>query len=466
MRDQFVDPRRSSSVSLGVREEDVPHLVETFLMNVHVKNPIFDPDYLRKIARNVVEDGFDWKASSCLMLVVCALAAISSSFKRQRICDSSKLQVYADNSLSSTPGYCTAELYYAASRKRVGLLNNTLLATECYFLAGVYEMYSLRPLQAAISFNRACVTFQTLTWMSSEYYITEDQLGRARASRLYWSCLKSEHETSVEFRFPSSGLTKLNYTSHFPPPPLATPIEELYRMHTDPSAVHSISAQVGLEKGWYYYLADIAARRILQRVIKSFYATSESEWLNAPFQNILQTAEELDRQLTEWYRTLPSVIAFDSEIFAEDELAYHLQARGIEIKERIYRPFLHLRIHRSTDASERDALHSLVELHAVTCSKLIQQWNIRHRHHGTWLMARQSFASALLLLAARKVGLSEVSMEQCEESVQVSMSTLRFWEDEAPDLKASRLILGDIVQQMHGSVIPEAPAVHPERGCG
>ncbi len=97
-----------------------------------------------------------------------------------------------ETSLSSTPGYQTAESYYTAACKRLGLLKNTLIATECYFVAGVYEMYSLRPLQAAISFNRACVTFQTLTWMRSEYYATEDQLGKARASRLYWSCLKSE----------------------------------------------------------------------------------------------------------------------------------------------------------------------------------------------------------------------------------------------------------------------------------
>lgn len=104
----------------------------------------------------------------------------------------------AETSLSSTPGYQTAESYYTAACKRIGLLKNTLLATECYFMAGVYEMYSLRPLQAAISFNRACVTFQTLTWMRSEYYATEDQLGKARASRLYWSCLKSEQCVSRE----------------------------------------------------------------------------------------------------------------------------------------------------------------------------------------------------------------------------------------------------------------------------
>lgn len=71
-QDESVDPRQKSGSGPGVREEDVPHLVETFLLNVHVKNPIFDPEYLRKMARNVVENGFDWKASSCLL--VCSIS--------------------------------------------------------------------------------------------------------------------------------------------------------------------------------------------------------------------------------------------------------------------------------------------------------------------------------------------------------------------------------------------------------
>lgn len=209
-RERFEDPRTRTRPGLGVREEDVSHLIEAFLLNVHVKNPIFDPDYLRRMARTVVEEGFDWRASTCLVvrdaiehifaptnsccfqLIVCALGAISSPFSRQSTSHPGDRQYYVDSSLSSSSGYSTAEAYYTASRKRLGLLRNTLLATECYFMAGVYEMYSLRPLQAAISFNRACVTFQTLTWMNSEYSITEDQIGKARASRLYWSCLKSE----------------------------------------------------------------------------------------------------------------------------------------------------------------------------------------------------------------------------------------------------------------------------------
>ncbi|KAF2448339.1 hypothetical protein P171DRAFT_353501 [Karstenula rhodostoma CBS 690.94] len=460
LRNKFEDPRQGSRVDPDLRKEDVPHLVEAFLLNVHVKNPIFDPNYLRSMAKAVVDHGFNWEASSCLVLTVCALAAISSTFACRPIRGTSispEDAALSETSLSTTPGYHLAEAYYIASRKRIGLLKDTLLATECHFMSGVYEMYSLRPLQAATSFNRACVTFQTLTWMRTEYYITESQLGKARASRLYWSCLKSEHEVSIEIRFPSSGLTKLNYTSAFPPPPLATKTDDWYRIYTQvevesSQSSNSVWTQNEFEHGWYYYLADIAARRLLQRVIELFYKRSEVAWLEFPFLTLVHTVEELDRQLVEWHRALPGVISFDMDSNAtNNELAFHLQARALEIKERIYRPFLYRMICQkdSHDISEQNALRLFVTVHAITCSKLIQQWNVRHRHHGTWLMSRQSFACALLLLAGRRAGIEVLPDEQCSESVQASIATLKFWEDEAPDLKASRQILQDIHDQLH-----------------
>jgi hypothetical protein len=143
------------------------------------------------------------------------------------------------------------------------------------------------------------------------------------------------------------------------------------------------------------------------------------------------------------------VISFDVDVAAEDELAYHLQARAFEIKERIYRPFLFRIIHQPLEESERVSLQSFVQIHALTCIKLIQQWDIRHRHHGTWIMARQSFASALLLLIAQKAGLLDSLRKECEQIVNLSISTLRYWEAEAPDLKASRQILEDIIEQLY-----------------
>ncbi|RAO66686.1 uncharacterized protein BHQ10_002698 [Talaromyces amestolkiae] len=303
LRNEYEDPRHSSNIGRGVREEDVMQLVEIFLRNVHTKNPIFDPKYLRNMARSVVKNGFDWEASSCLVLIACALATISSSFARQPLVGAENFEE-AEDSLLNTPAYYTAESYYTASRKRMGILTNTILATECYFLTGVYEMYSLRPLQASISFNRACVSFQTLTWMKPEYYIIEGQLAKAHASRLYWSCLKSEHEISVELRFPSSGLTGLNYTNSFPTPPVAVAVEQLYEtpsvIDVESASLLSTDVQQEFEKGWYYYLADIAARRILQRVVDTFYNKYEITWSTASLPKLIQTARELERQLSQW----------------------------------------------------------------------------------------------------------------------------------------------------------------------
>ncbi|KAF4967059.1 hypothetical protein FSARC_5350 [Fusarium sarcochroum] len=445
----YQDPRANLGVGRGVREEDVMQLVDSFLLNVHIKNPILDPAFLQRIAKSVAATGFGWEAQSCLVLIACALGAIASPFIHMKTRADAGILQDPDNSLSNTPGYSTAELYYTSSRKRMGLLTNTLLATECFFLAGVYEMYSLRPLQASISFNRACVAFQTLTHMKPKAYNIENQSAEARASRLYWSCLKSEHEMSMEFRIPSSGVARLNYTSSFPPPPATAFTGDSFQHSGLVQPGSAIHIQESLDRGWYYYLADIAARRLLQRVTDSLYTENDVGWDLAPLPHLTQTAAELERQLDQWYRTLPGVISFDADVAAEDELAYHLQARAFEIKERIYRPFLFRIIHQPLEESGRAALQSFVENHALICIKIIQQWDIRHRHHGTWLMLRQSFTSALLLLIAQKAGLLESLRTECEHSVNLSISTLRYWEAEAPDLKASRQILEDIIEQLY-----------------
>jgi len=148
------------------------------------------------------------------------------------------------------------------------------------------------------------------------------------------------------------------------------------------------------------------------------------------------------------HRALPEIISFDQDTPADTELSYHLQARALEIRERIYRPFLFRSIHRRDYVAEDQAMGRFVRLHASICAQIIQHWDIRHRHHGTWLMARQSFTSALLLLAAQRSGLREADEASCERNIQHTLATLRFWEAEAPDLKASRLILEDVSSQL------------------
>jgi hypothetical protein len=59
-------------------------------------------------------------------------------------------------------------------------------------------------------------------------------------------------------------------------------------------------------------------------------------------------------------------------------------------------------------------------------------------------MVRQSFAAGLLLIAGRRAGFEIISENAFRQALCICHATLRFWEREAPDLRASRLILKDI----------------------
>jgi hypothetical protein len=111
-------------------------------------------------------------------------------------------------------------------------------------------------------------------------------------------------EIMVELRFPASGLTILNYTQAFPPPPEPSSSgQKSWHASEDKQADDANAGvlAVELERSWYYYLADIAVRRILQRVFDLFYRASHQYWLEQDISQLIWSAEELDQQLTQWY---------------------------------------------------------------------------------------------------------------------------------------------------------------------
>jgi hypothetical protein len=61
--DQSVNTR-----SGGIIEEDIPRLVQRFIEFVHLKNPVVDVETLWFYTHQIVEDGINWSASSCLVV--------------------------------------------------------------------------------------------------------------------------------------------------------------------------------------------------------------------------------------------------------------------------------------------------------------------------------------------------------------------------------------------------------------
>ena len=429
-------PGYKYSLGRSIQQEDVAKLIPDFLDNVHSKNPILDPLSLKAISRQVSEDGFGWDGPACLILIACALANLSVPFAVVR-------PEKEGNSYSEARDYSTAEAYYFAALKRIGLLGVSVMATQCLFFVGVYEMYSIRPLQAWLSFSRACSTFQT--YLRTQSHQTTKSISSNRLEqRLYWTCLKSECEMRDEIDLPPTGLARVNYPDLFPSPPGGSPALQ----DSDPTAEIS-SLGSTFQRSWYYYLSEIALRRIGNRITNALHKGEAQSWHDIPFRRLQRIAHELDAQLAQWYENIPGSLAFHQDQVQTDEFGHMLQARYLELCERIWRPFLYLAIHEGVAVADQSTVATYAQRCLEYIVRSISLGSIKHRHHGSWYGCRLLFTNSLLLLAAAK-GRNLPVPPEWRESVDLVMNCLKYWESEALDLQAARMTLLSVIEELEG----------------
>jgi hypothetical protein len=432
------DSRARSITGAGIREENVLALIREFLEKVHIKNPILDADHLTDLARDVAENGFKWDTASCLVMIACALASLAKPFELEK-------PRPGEVSTHDALDYPTAEAYYTGARKRIGLLESSIMSAQCEFLIGVYEMYSIRPLKAWLSFNRACLILQTCLQARSGTMLSRSQ--KRLEQRLYWTCLKSECEMRDEIELPPTGLAKIDYPDIFPSPPGGTPEPQDNSQLTPHSSLDATS-----QHSWYYYLAEIASRRLLNRITYTLYGAGPMHWMSTPIHKLIRLANELDAQVQQWSEHLPiSMNALGKT--SDDELAFMLRGRYFEMKERIRTPFLYMAIHMSqTNVQDLEAA-VLVRAHECidTALEYIEHLGIKHRHHGSWYVARQLFSKGLLVLAAVKSATVTIDPTWLGPVLEVE-AHLKYWEGEAPDLHAARLAFHEIFEGLESPV--------------
>ncbi|CAD6442645.1 5e7ae012-43b4-4d56-8d92-b6af33ec6736 [Sclerotinia trifoliorum] len=207
-----------------INEEAVPQLVEIFLTRVHTKSPILDPKTAREFGFKIALEGLRWDASSCLVLIMCALGCVSQPFSdsQSRILPENRMET--SRSALGERNLSLGTACFTAARKRIGLLKPSVIATQCIFLCGVYEMYMVRPLRAWNSFADASSNlFMYLKCEESHFggdisRTKSPEIQRVEAS-LYWSCYKSMCELRTEVPLPTSVLSQVNYAHSLPEPP-------------------------------------------------------------------------------------------------------------------------------------------------------------------------------------------------------------------------------------------------------
>lgn len=137
-----------------------------------------------------------------LQLLACALGTIARPFDGTPNPSSDLSLNQSDVSIALWEKELNlASLYYGMARKRIGLLDGTIIRAQCFFLSGVFLMYALRPLEAWQNFLQASSTYHV--YLRCRASATNGDLNsynrtRKLEQRLFWSCFKSEW--SVEYK--------------------------------------------------------------------------------------------------------------------------------------------------------------------------------------------------------------------------------------------------------------------------
>jgi hypothetical protein len=249
-------------------------------------------------------------ATKYSQLLTCALGSIAKSYTQtpdsERWERSTSLVTQADD-------LTRGNAYYNLARRRFGLLERGILAPQCYFLASVYLMYTLRPLQAWSKLQQASQTFHMFLLChkrsKSSQVSQEDHARRQHLSqRIYWSCYKAECELRAELDLPSGPLANSGYPDMHPSAPdfllrNNESAENSPEFIESPASVASRrlrDSRTHLETSWFYYLTEITLRRMENQVLRLFYRNFHHDWTDQNIPSLLSEASEIERQLDMW----------------------------------------------------------------------------------------------------------------------------------------------------------------------
>ncbi|ERS98826.1 uncharacterized protein SPSK_04006 [Sporothrix schenckii 1099-18] len=442
-RDDATSPEANGALSngngsnwRGAIDLDLPAadaVLRSFFDNVHVFNPILEEEDVQDYVKMVRFQGIGWDAVSCLTLLIYALGTACTTFGRDYAGE-----VGLPSAFRQSPEFHEAEAYFVAAQKRMGMLlcRSGVIDAQCFFLAGVYLMTTLRPVEAWKMFVQALACCQGFLVPDTEEGpatspATEAAAGAGAAAasvvagtedgsnpkrRIYWACYKSELELRLELNPYQKDVWDLTYPTFFPSPPDALKARD--------------------ETAWYFYLAEIALTRLKNRILSHLYQSDTHATRESNIEYIL----DFEEQIQAWLGSLPppleltalygggdgdgdgdgdgggAAAAEDRRRDQNEAFRYVLNGHLLDCKEIMYWPFVVDAVHgrsttataasksRSYTAAGRHHFASFVRKGLRVCVDRIRQSHqgFRHRHHGTWLMLRSSTRSALVLLAVAR----------------------------------------------------------------
>ncbi|KAB2574113.1 hypothetical protein BFW01_g1427 [Lasiodiplodia theobromae] len=278
--------------------------VHAFFDRVNVWYACVNPYNWHSYYRTALSNGFREGPESCIVLLVLALGAASNA--------GSISQQPRDK---DPPGMS----YFAAAWALLPNLmtRNNTLAAQCHILASAYLFYIVRPLEAWNLLTNTSMKLQLLLSAPGRLPPHAKEL----SERVYWNTLLFESDLLAELDLPHSGIVQFEETVGLP--------GGFEDEGDEPPA--------GRDELWYF-LAEIALRRLLNRVSHLIYTKTST---NTSIASLEPLVAELDFQLTQWYEGLPLPVQFPhSRVPLSNPVQTVLRLRYFACRTIIFRPYI------------------------------------------------------------------------------------------------------------------------------
>ncbi|KKP04309.1 hypothetical protein THAR02_03586 [Trichoderma harzianum] len=436
-------------------------LRDIYISKIQGKNPIVDADQLDAHIAYVLENGFGWSATSCLVLLVFALAAVWGNYpddERRNIESDEELDLYPRQRVTmAVPDHRMREslMYIAMAQKRMSTayLDDSLLGVVCFCLFGMWYQYNIEPIPGWKMFRTASMMWEAYNLKHSDGKTQRPKQEESLEQRLYWTCLKSECEVRHELNgLPSCTLQESSFPYALPTFPT---IESFGQSPVD-STRHEQSTTLS----YYYYLAEISLRRLLNRTRSAATVLSPNiDSLTAS--QLADTLQKLEGQLQQWLDCLPPALRFhippDSRPSPDEpELVKLMRERYAEVRELLCRAYLYMCLHGGMrlTRSQVETFGAHASLGLRLSIYRIQTENAFFRHPGSWGACRVRFNHALCLIAAfrgKQAGVESAAhvvvpplWRECVGMVQERLET---WGDQGGGIREMAVLLDWLLKQ-------------------
>ena len=278
------------------------------------------------------------------------------------------------------------------------MIRNDALSAQCHILAAAYLLYIVRPLEAWNLLSNASIKLQLLLANQSAIPPQVKEL----SERVFWNALMIESDLLAELDLPHSGIVQFEDSMRLP------------RSFPYDATIAGADELPGNDDLWYF-LAEIALRRLLNRVSHMIYSQKRTS-----ISSLEPVVAELEFQLNQWYEGLPPSIRFPRErLPARDQVQTVLRLRYFACRTIIFRPYIQAVLQDETLAQE-PAVQTACQKCLEACVRQLENISAHHDGHlpYLWQGALSITSQTLLLMGAT---LSDVLSTLLPPRAQIDM---------------------------------------------